>query len=146
MIRKILVASIALALTARGNLTAQTIVTLDVPLNLTQLSPDLEKIRVNCSLFMDGLTPTSSYPPMVTMQEVRVPGPQLTLTLKLHIYVAAPLLQGAQGKPGKYACNLDGYSTSLQKWDQFLETHSQDAFRLKSSGGSLREILGTFTW
>src|ERR1043166_9768136 len=48
---------VALLVGGATHLSAQTYVSIDVPLNLPQVSSDIEQVRVSCAISGDGLSP-----------------------------------------------------------------------------------------
>jgi hypothetical protein len=133
---------------------AQTTVTLDVPLNLTQVSPDIEKVRIFCGfspsgdglVFPTNLTNEASVIAAGFAQQLEMPvmAGQVVVTMRLMFPISADMLPAAPvGKKVDYGCGLIGFSKSLQKWDQFSETQTVAAFRLKPTP---QTIMGSFVW
>lgn len=130
---------------------AGTTVTITVPVNLTQLSPDLERVRFICGITSDAMAALPQNPMTVGLQdllqpkdEVLVLGGQLVTTMKVIAMIPIELLPEAAGKPAEYNCRFDGFSRSLQRWEQLHEGSTVPAFNLK--GLSLAGITGTFNW
>ncbi len=141
---------IALALCAPGSLAAQftieTSVTFLVPVNLTQLSPDLEKVRALCAVLPSAvmtMTLPVGAPPPVLMTEAPVVSGQVITTLRSEFLVFTGWLQNAIGKQADYLCGLQGYSKSLQRWSEFADNAPDAVFRLKPTPPALQ---GTFVW
>jgi len=141
----------ALALCAPRALAAQTgtletSVTFLVPVNLTQLSPDLEKVRALCcvlpsTVMIPNLPP--GFPLPVLMTEAPVVSGQVNTTLRSEYLVFSGSLQNAVGKQADYSCTLQGYSKSLQRWDEFSDTAQDAVFRLRPTPPTLQ---GSFVW
>ena len=129
-----------------------TAVTFTVPLNLTQLPPDLERVKVACAIFGEGigtsvnpLTPTpeptsDSYP---FKQELFVTAGQVVATASIQVVVFMDEQKNPIGKPAQYGCGVMGYSKSLNRWEAFSETPSAPVFMLKPAPPV---IQGTFVW
>ena len=153
------VASVSLVLMvgSASRLPAQTYVSFEVPLNLTQLSLDIERVRVTCIVAGDGLIgfpsasnfnptdPNAPLPGPAARQEILVAGGQLVGSIKLIVGIPAELLSNPIGKTAYYGCILHGYSKSLQKWNLFYEAATEAPFKLKVTpdGGV---IQGSFVW
>lgn len=141
-----------LALCAPGALSAQTTpyvetsVTFLVPVNLTQLSPDLEKVRLLCNLTSSVLNmsaPWGNGTVPIPMDEVPVTSGQVVTTLRIVIPILDYWLQDPIGKQADYQCGLQGYSKSLQRWDQFTDHATDAVFRLTPTPPILQ---GSFVW
>lgn len=158
--------AVTLLLTAPGTATAQTVITFDVPLNLTQVPPEIEKVGVACLVMGDGLTnsamtslggglggplgPLAIFAPQIPSSGpvwVKVEWPvmagQAVAPLKLSLAIIAEYLDNPLGKTAQYGCILGGYSKSLQKWDMFDANHTIPAFRLAPTP---QMVQGTFVW
>ena len=113
--------------------TLETSVTFMVPVNLTGLSPDLEKIRVNCTILPDTVLNTyyTSRPAGIPISQVEavVTGGQVLTTLSVEYYVVS-VPPTAIGKESYYTCSIQGYSKSLQRWGFFSDTATDAVFRL----------------
>lgn len=128
-------------------LTVATTVTFTIPLKLTQLSPDVEKVGVFCLVGGDGLL-RPSWASGVTMDllpkdEMPVVTGQLVATMSVLVPIYAELLQNPTGKTADYQCWLAGFSKSLQSWQEFSETSTVPAFVVKPTPAPIR---GTFIW
>ncbi len=126
--------------------TLESSVTFLVPVNLTQLSPDLEKIRVSCTILPDLVlntyyTPRPAGIPIPTLEAVVTSGRVVT-TLSIEVYVVS-VPPTAIGQQSDYQCSIDGYSKSLQRWGFFSATATDAAFRLTPAPGP---INGKITW
>ena len=142
---------LACGLGAPGALAAQTMtietsVTFLVPVNLTQLSPDLEKVRAVCGVLPSAvMTPTlpANAPLPVLMTEAPVVSGQVITTLRSEFLVYSGWLQNAVGQGATYVCDLQGFSKSLQRWDNFSDTAQDAVFRLTPTPPTLQ---GSFVW
>lgn len=164
--RTIALLAAALVLSGPGAASAQTVITFDVPVNLTQVPPDIEKVGVACIIMGDGLTsaatsqlggalggpmgPMAIFAPQVPSSgpswiklEWPVMAAQVVVSLKLSLAITAEYLDNPLGKSAQYGCILAGYSKSLQKWDMFNASHTVPAFRLAPTP---EMIQGTFVW
>jgi len=126
-----------------------TAVTFNVPVNLTQLSPDLERVRVICMVGSEALNiPSGMFgvgnlaqnPPS---DEAPVVLGKVERTMQVVFPIAAEWLQNATGKEAQYYCALQGFSRSLQRWELFDESSNNAAFRLIPTPPV---IEGTFVW
>jgi len=125
---------------------AGTSVTFTMPVNLTQLSSDLERVRLLCGITSEVMIAPSSMSSQDAMpkDEVYVLGGQLVTTMKVMVPIPLEWFQQVPiGKPAMYQCGLQGFSKSLARWDMFSETSSVPAFLLKPTPAI---IQGTFTW
>lgn len=126
--------------------TAQTVsasVTLQVPVNLTQLGPDVEKVRVGCSvnsLAITNGTGTGSHE-ITKTQELPVSGGSVVTTASL--VFSFTQLDNPVGKNATIVCTLNGWSTSQQKWIQFVPGEPNPSFRTTTTVGFLD---GSFVW
>ncbi len=141
-------------LAASGSNTAQTTsgdVTFRLPLDLSQLSSDIAKIAVACSISSDAI-PQGPNPPLdpkgVPMRpklakqvEIPVSAGQLVTTAIIVVPVSG--LDNPVGKTANYDCSITGYSTALQQWSRFEEGHTTAAFRLSPTPPY---ITGSFVW
>jgi hypothetical protein len=131
-----------------------TAVTFTVPLNLTQLPPDLERVKVACAIFGEGIATGTSLNPLSPSpqdpssesypfkQELFVTAGQVVATASIQVVV---FLDGqkAIGKTAQYGCGVMGYSKSLNRWELLSETPSSPVFMLKPAPPA---IQGTFLW
>jgi len=119
-------------------------VTFEMPVNLTQLSPDIERVRVSCWIASSALpfaAPTS--PDVFPKDESPVVLGQVVKTMTVLFPIPTGALQDPIGKTAEYMCLLMGFSKSLQRWDGFSETSTVPAFRIKPTPAP---IQGTFVW
>lgn len=114
-------------------------VTFSLPLNLTQLPPDIGKIVVWCQINSSAINNRNGY---ISKQEEYVPSGGQVVTTATIVVPTTDLLDPI-GKQAAYTCVLSGFSNSLQKWDTFREDHPTPVFRLKPTPADMK---GTFTW
>ena len=142
--------AMALALCAPGSLAAQTMtletsVTFLVPVNLTQLSPDIERVRALCVITSPVMTPTLPFnaPPPIIASEALVSSGQVNTTLRTEFPIYSGWLQDPIGKQAVYQCGLQGYKKSAQQWGSFDDASPDPVFRLKPTPANLQ---GSFVW
>ncbi|HLG54152.1 MAG TPA: hypothetical protein VI485_02400 [Vicinamibacterales bacterium] len=121
-------------------------VTFRVPLNLRQLSSDISRISVYCTLESAALTrgvviKGATGGRVQKQEEFPVTGGQLVTTAVVVLPIGN--LDNPVGKPAFYSCQLGGFSTSQKSWDIFSETSAKAAFRLSPSPMT---ITGSFNW
>ena len=127
-----------------------TVITFNIQLNMTNLSPDLERVRLSC--IIQSAAYTLAMPTLNTSSEATgLPGVDLyvvqgkavgALSLQVPI-LAAYLTPDAVGKQANYLCMLIGYSTSLQRWNVLNEQQTNPAFRVSPAAPPMS---GTFVW
>ena len=122
---------------------AGTTVTITLPVNLTQLSPDLERVGFRCRIVTEAASGLNLPESWWYQDEGPVFGGQLVTTMKVMMVIPVEWLKDPIGKTGEWWCSLMGFSKSLRRWDFFSETSSVPAFLLK---GLPAEIKGTFVW
>ena len=116
-------------------------VTFTVPLNITQMSPDITKVAVWCKITGPAITTRSGN---IGAQVELVPqGGQVVTTATIVIPWPLTDMTDPTGTQASYSCSLSGFSNSLQRWDIFREDHPTPAFRLKPTP---TELTGTFVW
>ena len=127
-----------------------TSVTFTMQVNLTQLSPDLEKVRLICAIMpSDVFKPPTNYlssqAAMEAMPKDEIPAVagQVVGTLRVIFPIAAEWLINPGGKDAQYTCQLFGLSRAEQKWGVFSETSTIPALMLKPAP---QQITGTFPW
>jgi hypothetical protein len=116
-------------------------VTFTVPLNITQMSPDITKVAVWCRITGPAITSRSGN--IGTQVELVPQGGQLVTTATVVVSWPPTDLTNPAGTQASYTCSLSGYSNSLQRWDIFREDHPTPAFRLKPTP---TDLTGTFVW
>ena len=129
----VLVLTIAL-LTDPESIAAQTIsteVTVKVPVNLTQLGPDVAKVQVGCSL--SGPAVVTASDKSVRLQEVPATGGQVVTTVSLVFSLTG--LDNPVGTSATLSCGIDGFSTLQQSWYYFADNALNLSFRTTPSLG-----------
>jgi len=124
---------------------AATSVTLTVPVKLTQLSPDLERVRLQCMLGGDGLRANATPmldPLLKPVDEVMVTSGQLVTTMKVMIWIPVEIFDDPIGKTAGYQCRFTGYSKSLNLWGDLHDAATDAVFNIKPTP----QIQGTFVW
>jgi hypothetical protein len=136
-------------------------ITFTVPVNLTQLLPDVTRVRVGCEIHSVAITvnrqsvkgqPPGSGPGIVSNSvEVPVSGGQVVTTATVVVSVAG-VLEDPVGKAASAICFITGYSNSLQRWVGFNHCQSngipdctEAAFRVTPPAFQLNNTV-QFTW
>jgi len=151
MMRKVLgIALVAGTLAAPRRATGQsaaTIVSFEMQVNLTNLSPDLERVRLLCMITSTSLAmpaPTNYSAELLPGTTMYVAQGQLVGTITVQFPIEAGwLAPDAIGKQADYQCQLVGFSTSLKRWDLLSDQPQTPSFRLNTSPPALR---GSFVW
>ena len=129
-----------------------TIITFNLQLNMTNLSPDLERVRLACFIQSPAYSwqiPTNSGTPgawaaMLPGAEIYADQGKAVGTLSVQFPIAtAYLAPDAVGKQATYGCMLIGYSSSLQRWDTLGSQQTTPAFRVSTTAAPM---TGTFVW
>ena len=120
--------------------TVVTTVTFSIPLNLTNLSPDLARVRLVCAILPGGsLVYSKSENDAASTFDVNalpkadlpVVGGQVQATLSLDYPIWDGWLKaGINGSTNQYECRLQGFSMTSQTWDYFSATPKDPAFLL----------------
>jgi hypothetical protein len=133
--------------------------TFTVPINLTQLLPDVTKVRASCSVESVAITvnrPQGKGGPHAGMvfnrsQELPAANGQVVATATVVVSVAG-VLEDPVGKPAGYICSIEGYSNSQQMWRVFNSCNANGsyectpvAFRITPFNFQLNNS-GQFTW
>lgn len=125
--------------------TIETAVTFNIPVNLTQLSPDIERVRAACLIQSDALT----LPPGMGGSPENLPGDEtyvllgkVETTFQVVFPIGTGWLKDPIGKTATYNCGLLGYSKALQGWQVFGPGQT-GAFNLNPPP---QVMQGTFTW
>jgi hypothetical protein len=126
----------------------ETAVTFNVPVSLTQLPPDIERVGVACLVTSSAMT--SASPPIAGASVANWPRDEAWVvlgkvekTMQVVFPFGAGWLQDPIGKGAEYRCGLIGFSRALQQWQAFSESHTVPAFRLQVNPPN---IMGTFVW
>lgn len=98
------------AIAAPRSISAQTMITLEVPVNVTKLAPEVQKIRVMCNLNSEAIVPATAggVPSVTALDEVPVVGGQVVSTLRVVFTFPAGSLKEPIGKSARYECSLGG--------------------------------------
>lgn len=149
-------AAFLFAMPASGVAQSQTSVTFAMPLNLTNLSVDIAKVRVECHISSSalvaiqplavnvGLASGATQVMVSTHVDYPVSGGQLVmLNPGATVAFAGIYVNNPTGQTATYVCNLTGFSTRLQTWDLFSATATTSAYRLSPTPV---QLTGTFTW
>ena len=126
--------------------TVATTITFVVPVNLTQLSPEILKVRAFCSVLPSAVLvwPQSGPSPAVT-DEMDVHSGQLITVFRVAIPILSTSLQDPLGKRADYACQLEGFAKG--RWAIFSETASDPTWRLKLQQPSSPFLIqASFIW
>lgn len=124
--------------------TIATTITFIVPVNLTQLSPEITKVRVGCAIAPSSalVYPTNNTGPSPNVEEeMDVTSGQMVTAFRVIMPIYSSWLQDPVGKQASYGCALEGYAKG--RWDRFKDTHADPAWRLTPTPET---IWGTFTW
>jgi hypothetical protein len=141
MLARTLAATLVLGgLSAAKPLAAQTTVTFEVPVNLTQLAPEIIRIRVFCEIKSAAIVAPNAGMESAT-DELPVLGGKLVTTMRVVISFPAGTLQAPTGQTAQYQCELRGITASGM--GGFSETTNIVAFQLKPTPAP---ITGTFVW
>lgn len=120
-------------------------VTLAVPVNLTQLGPDVAKVLIGCSIKSDAITtgPAGTPNQVTKSTELAVSGGQVVTTASLVFSLTG--LSNPVGKTATIVCTINGWSTSQQSWLQFTPNAANQSFRITGSS-SLGFLDASFVW
>jgi hypothetical protein len=122
-------------------------ITFTMPLNLTNVPSDIEKVAIYCRIQSSALLTRNNE--VSAQVEFLVKGGQVIdmahqlITSASLAVVATNLDPNALGKQATYECSLTGFSTSLRRWDMFQATHADPAFRMSPTPAPLS---GSFVW
>jgi hypothetical protein len=135
-------------------------ITFTVPVNLTQLSSGVSKVRVSCAIISEAITvnrqplnkgATTEAGTISAQQELPVAGGEVHATATLVVSTAG-VLDNPLGKPATYSCGLDGFSVAQQRFVPFNYAlpieGTEPALRLTVPGSQPAPLRlgGTFTW
>lgn len=141
---------------------AQTVpgdVTLEVPLNLTRLAPDITKIDITCYMTsraivgdgsIRGAPPDNKFAGNIVLDVTKG---RLITTANVVVAVPSDCLQNPIGQPAEYECMMTGYSTGIRVikgsgsvpagWGFFDEKSTNPSFIASPTPAKL---TGSFTW
>jgi hypothetical protein len=145
---------ICVSFLAAGRAAAQSAdVTFEVPLNVTNLSSEITKVRLKCELPMSDVLSAARSGEV----ELPVSGGQVVTTAQVLVTVpASALYSPASIRTQRYTCMLAGYSPALG-WGSFeiqsvvrsstgLSPFNVTAPTTNQQGSTSNPISGTFTW
>lgn len=135
---------VLVAMTMPGTLSAQTMITLEVPVNLTKLSSEVTQVEANCNLISNAITTGSvgmSPNVMIGRDRLTVLGGQLVSTFRVVFEIPASALSAPIGKTAEYQCNLVGYTSKGAAG--FSEDDPTSPMYMKPAP---KTIVGTFVW
>ena len=136
----------ALCLLIPAAATAQTKaeVTLRVPLNLTKLSTDIERVYVVCTLTSNAFSAAGPGGGSVNKQlSIPASNGQVVDTASVVFSASLDPAKLRSYPTASYQCRLSGFSASLQRADAFSDSHATAAFRLSPTPAVLS---GSFNW
>jgi hypothetical protein len=130
-------------------------ITFTMPVNLTHLFSDITVVRLRCSVDSTAIlvnrSPATAKSPAGTIGfvanvsgDVPVSDGQVVTTLTTTVSVAG-VLDNPSGQTAHYHCELEGASTSLQRWGTFNQ-HFQDTPYFKLTPSAITQVDGTFAW
>lgn len=127
----------------------QSDVTFKVPLNLTNLSPDIVQVRVTCNLsaYFNEFKGTKPGSASFYKASGQIDGGRLTATATIVIPVStlkdpAGLMSPAP-KTANWDCSLQAFTATGPVWGQFGETPSSQMYRMSPP---LTRLSGSFLW
>lgn len=116
-------------------------VTLTVPVDLTNLGPDITKVRVGCSIGSNAITNGNANREIIQTQEIPASGGVVKTQASLVFNFTQ--LNNPVGQTANVVCSLMGWSQSQQKWDQFTGAHPDPSFR---TNATISLITTAFVW
>lgn len=143
---------LATSLITPATLSAQSVsteVTVKVPVNLTQLGPDVQKARVTCSIMSDAITTattgviSSASGGRWVEQSVEFPATGGLVATTASVVFSLSGLDNPVGKNASLSCILTGWSVSEQKWNFFNTSATNVSFRTTTNVPTLQN---TFVW
>jgi hypothetical protein len=149
MNRRILLASLMMfwCLAWPGSAAAQSSdVTLTVPLNLTQVSSQIDKILVSCEISSSAIMLQRSKNTGRVVKWVEIPNVDGRVVTTVTVVLSLPfgsLADDARGQNANYVCYLAGYPRGESNPRSFSETDPNPALRLSPTPSA---IFGSFTW
>ena len=130
------------AMTIPGSLAAQTMVTLEIPVNLTKLSPQVTQVQANCTLYSPGIAPPAvATVPRISRDNLTVLNGQVISTFRVVFELKAEELIAPIGKTVEYQCHLNAYTS--KGWAGFSEDDPASPLYLKPTP---KPIGGSFVW
>jgi hypothetical protein len=132
-----IVAAIAMLVAPRDTAAQEAQLTLNVPVNLTQLAQDIAKIRLGCRIQSDPITAPDGV--AESFLETPVTDGQIVTTLTM---VLGFTLNTPAGKLATVRCTLEGWSLGEGRWGSF---GPEQASAFKASV-SLETQTSIFVW
>jgi hypothetical protein len=121
-------------------------VTFTIPLNLTQLSPQIDKVFISCEVMSSAiLVNRSKGTGRVTPPWLEFPNTsgQVVTTATFVVPLPFGTVDTTQGASANYVCYLGGHSKMTGQSSGFSDTNADPAFRLSPTPTA---IYGNFTW
>jgi len=127
----------------------QSDVTFRVPVNLTNLSPDIVRVRVQCriSAYFSEFKGTRQGDAWFYQASGQIVGGRIAATAT--VVVAVPTLKDPAGlispapKTANWDCSLQAFTQAGPVWGEFGETPSSQMYRMSPP---LTRISGSFLW
>lgn len=116
-------------------------VTLTAPVDLSQLSPDITKVKVECVIQSDAITNGNQFKEVSQLVEHPVSGGAVKTTAS--VVFSLTNLDNPAGKTAKASCMLWGWSQPAQRWAQFHPAQTDKAFQTNVTVASSNT---TFVW
>jgi hypothetical protein len=145
MLARIVSATVVIAtLTTPNVVSAQTMITFEAPVKLTQLSPEVEKVGMYCDIKSDAIVaPTPGTHSGV--DEVPVVAGQLVTTFRVVLTFPEGTLRAPVGKTANYTCDLRVRTkTGLGAFTDLATTPTADPATVVKPVPPV--IQGTFPW
>lgn len=124
-----------IALTAPQAIAAQASmeVTLNVPVDLTQLSPELLRIKVGCTIVSRAITTPGANGQMTVSQDVAVTNGRVQRTVQLVFQLTG--LDKPDENPATTVCALNAYDEVNRTLEQLKPGHPNPIFRTNVTVG-----------
>lgn len=97
----------------------QSAITFLVPVHLTKLSPDIEKISVTCGIGSAAIPKDLQGHDVILRKTMEFPVSGGQLDTNATVVVAVPPLDNPVGKSATWYCDINGFSTLRQWWHEF---------------------------
>jgi hypothetical protein len=133
--------AILMMIPSTGSAQVSAEVTLEMPIELAKLSPDITKVRVECRIFSYAIP--ASTPNRTAIQSKEFPVVDGALRTMVYLPFSFTGLENPVGQQADLGCTLTGWSQAQQKWDQFRESHPDPVFR---TNPTLNTVNGRFVW
>ena len=131
---------------------AQTVsaeVKLNFPVNLTQLGPDVQKVKVTCAIISDAITAgtsgvlSSASGGRWVEQSAEFPATGGLVSTNAILTFSLTGLDNPVGKNASISCILVGWSVAEQKWNFFNTAATNVSFRTTTNVPTLQS---SFVW